>query len=66
MLKTWRYAIVIIAILSAVLTPTADPLNMLIFAAPMVILYFLSVGIVWIFGKQRRTDAEVTALATTK
>ena len=66
MLKAWRYAIVIIAIISALLTPTADPLNMLIFAAPMVALYFLSVGIVWIFSKQRRTDEEVTALATTE
>ena len=66
MLKTWRYAIVLIAIISAVLTPTADAFNMIIFAAPMVVLYFLSVGIVWIFGKQRRTDEEVTALATTE
>jgi len=66
MLKTWRYAVVLIAIISALLTPTADAINMLIFAAPMVILYFLSVGIVWIFGKQRRTDEEVTALATTE
>ncbi len=66
MLKTWRYAVVIIAIISALLTPTADPINMMIFAAPMVALYFLSVGIVWIFGKQRRTDEEVTALATTE
>jgi sec-independent protein translocase protein TatC len=66
MLKMWRYAVVIIAIVSAILTPTADPLNMLIFATPMVILYFLSVGIVWIFGKKRRTDEEVTALATTE
>ena len=66
MLKAWRYSVVIIAIISALLTPTADPLNMLIFAAPMVAVYFLSVGIVWIFGKQRRTDEEVTALATTE
>jgi sec-independent protein translocase protein TatC len=66
MLKTWRYAVVLIAIISAILTPTADPINMMIFAAPMIALYFLSVGIVWIFGKQRRTDEEVTALATTE
>jgi sec-independent protein translocase protein TatC len=66
MLKTWRFAVVIIAILSAILTPTADPINMLIFATPMVALYFLSVGIVWVFGKKRRTDEEVTALATIK
>lgn len=66
MLKAWRYAVVSIAIISAILTPTADAFNMILFAAPMLILYFLSVGIVWVFGKQRRTDEEVNALTTTK
>ena len=66
MWKSWRYAIVIIAIVSAVLTPTADAINMTIFAAPMVALYFLSIGIVWFFGKQRRKEEESTALATTE
>jgi sec-independent protein translocase protein TatC len=66
MWKSWRYAIVIIAIISAVLTPTADAINMTIFAAPMVALYFLSIGIVWFFGKQRRKEEETTALATTE
>jgi sec-independent protein translocase protein TatC len=65
MWRSWRYAIVIIAIVSAVLTPTADAINMTIFAAPMVALYFLSIGIVWFFGKQRRKE-ETTALATTE
>ena len=66
MWKSWRYAVVIIMIIAAVLTPTADAINMTIFAAPMLILYFLSIGIVWFFGKQRRREKEVTALATTK
>ena len=66
MLKAWRYAVVSIAIISALLTPTADAFNMILFAAPMLGLYFLSIGIVWLFGKPRRTDEEVTALATTK
>jgi sec-independent protein translocase protein TatC len=66
MWKSWRYAVVIIMIISAVLTPTADWVNMSIFAAPMLILYFLSIGIVWFFGKQRRREKEETALATTK
>jgi sec-independent protein translocase protein TatC len=66
MWKSWRYAIVIIAIISAVLTPTADAINMTIFAAPMIALYFLSIGIVWFFGKQRRKEEESTALATTE
>src|SRR5262245_15827187 len=63
MLKTWRYAIVIIAILSAVLTPTPDAVNMLIFAAPMVALYFLSIGIVWFFGKPRSSANAIPVLA---
>lgn len=58
MLRVWRQAIVAIAIIAAVLTPTPDYFNMLIFMAPMLGLYFLSIGIVWAFGKPRRTDAE--------
>jgi sec-independent protein translocase protein TatC len=66
MWKSWRYAIVVIMIVSAILTPTADWVNMSIFAAPMIVLYFLSIGIVWFFGKQRQREKEVAALATTK
>lgn len=63
MLRVWRYALVIIAIIAALLTPTPDAFNMMMFALPMVGLYALSIGIVWIFGKPRRSDAEVEALA---
>jgi sec-independent protein translocase protein TatC len=63
MLKMWRYAVVLIMIVAAILTPTPDPWNMMIFAIPMIGLYFVSVGIVWLFGKPRRTDEEVRALA---
>lgn len=66
MWRAWRYAVVAIAVLSAVLTPTPDAFNMLMFAAPMLGLYFLSIGIVWLFGKPRRTDEEVTALVPSK
>ena len=61
--KAWRYAVIIIAILAAVLTPTADAFNMMVFAAPMLALYFLSIGIVWLVGKPRKKDQEVTAIA---
>ncbi|MEP7274469.1 MAG: twin-arginine translocase subunit TatC, partial [Acidobacteriota bacterium] len=57
--RSWRYAIVIIAIAAAVITPTADAFNMMIFAAPMLGLYFFSILVVWIFGRPRRSDAEV-------
>lgn len=63
MLKAWRYAIVGIAIVAAVATPTPDAFNMMMFAIPMMLLYFLSILIVWAFGKKRQTDAEYEASA---
>lgn len=56
--RSWRYAIVIIAIVSAIITPTADAFNMMLFAGPMLGLYFFSILVVWVFGKPRRSDAE--------
>jgi sec-independent protein translocase protein TatC len=55
--RNLRYAILVIFIAAAVLTPSADPWNQTVFAAPMIVLYLLSIGIVWIFGaKKARTD----------
>jgi sec-independent protein translocase protein TatC len=66
MLKSWRYAIMVIAIVSALVTPTPDATTMIMFAAPMVALYFMSIGIVWFFGKARpKEDEEVTGLVRT-
>ena len=42
-----KYAILIIFILAAVLTPSGDPWNQTVFAAPMIVLYVLSIGIAW-------------------
>ena len=41
--RNWRVAVVLIAILAAVITPTPDPVNMGIVAAPLLILYGLSI-----------------------
>ena len=55
-----KYAILIIFIISAVITPTGDPGTQAIFAAPMVILYIFSIGIAWVVGPKRvKGDAEV-------
>ena len=61
MLRSWRYAIVVILIIAALLTPTPDVYNLMMFALPMLALYFLSIGIVWVFGKPRQTDEEYEA-----
>ena len=41
--RGWRYAIVIIAVAAAVITPTADPVNMTILMIPLIGIYFLSI-----------------------
>ena len=43
LLKGWRIAIVIIAVVAAMITPTVDPFNMLLVMAPLILLYFFSV-----------------------
>lgn len=48
-----RYAILLIAIISAILTPTPDAYNMMLMAGPLVVLYEISVLVVWILGKKR-------------
>jgi sec-independent protein translocase protein TatC len=56
MLRFWRHAIVVIFIIAALLSPTTDIPNMMVFAVPMMGLYFFSVGIAWFFGKPRIED----------
>ncbi len=54
----WRLAIVIIAILSAAITPTVDPVNMALVMAPMSLLYFLSIGLSYLaYTGRRRAEA---------
>jgi sec-independent protein translocase protein TatC len=55
----WRIAIVAIAVLSAAITPTIDPVNMGLVMAPMTVLYFLSIGLAAIAerGRQRRATS---------
>ncbi len=55
MLKIWKTALIVILITAAVLSPTADIPNMMLFAAPMMVLYVISIFIAWIFNKPRTT-----------
>jgi sec-independent protein translocase protein TatC len=56
MLKYWRQAIVIIAILAAIITPTVDPVNMSLMMIPLVGLYFISVLFAWFANKSRNSQ----------
>ena len=54
MLRVWRTAVIVILISAAVLSPTNDVPNMLLFAAPMFGLYAISILVAWIFGRERQ------------
>ena len=43
--QQWRIAIVIISIIAAAITPTVDPVNMGLVMLPMILLYFISIGL---------------------
>jgi sec-independent protein translocase protein TatC len=51
MLRSFRYAIVVIVILAAVLTPTPDVINQSLLALPMLGLYVLSIGVAYLWRK---------------
>jgi sec-independent protein translocase protein TatC len=55
----WRIAIVIIAVLAAAITPTVDPVNMGLVMLPMILLYFISIGLSYIAEAGRKKDVEV-------
>ena len=53
LLKVWRQAFVVIAIVAAAITPTVDPVNMAIVMVPLIILFFGSVGLAFLLYKAR-------------
>jgi sec-independent protein translocase protein TatC len=55
----FKYAILIIVVLAAVLSPTGDAFNLLIWAAPMVMLYIVSIGVAAILGWRRKAKGLV-------
>lgn len=56
--EQWRLAIVFIAILAAVITPTIDPVNMALVMIPMILLYFVSIGLSKIAYREREKQIE--------
>jgi sec-independent protein translocase protein TatC len=51
LMRHFRTAVLIIAVLAAVITPTGDMLTMSVFAGPMILLYLLGVLVAWVFGR---------------
>ena len=56
LLRIWKMSLIVILVAAAVLSPTNDIPNMMLFAAPMLVLYIVSIFIAWIFGKSRTVE----------
>lgn len=57
LLKGWRFAIVGIAVMAAVITPTVDPVNMSLLMLPMIVLYGLGIVLAAIAERTRKRRA---------
>jgi sec-independent protein translocase protein TatC len=62
-LKQWRYAILIIFLVSAIICPLQDPFSMCLFASPMLALYIVGVGTAFIVHPDRRKAREAKKVA---
>jgi sec-independent protein translocase protein TatC len=62
-LKQWRYAILIIFLVSAIICPLQDPFSMCLFASPMLGLYIVGVAVSWYVHPNRRKAKEAKTTA---
>jgi sec-independent protein translocase protein TatC len=58
LLKNFKYAVLILVIIAAVLSPTADAFNLFIWSGPMVLLYLASIGVAFIIERIKRKKEE--------
>ncbi len=59
LVKNFKFALLLIFITAAVITPTGDPMTQMIFAAPMLGLYCVSIVLAWLVGPKRLKDTTV-------
>ena len=59
MWRNLRYSILAIFIIAAVITPKTDIMNMCLFAAPMIVLYLVSIGVAYFVHPKQRKKREL-------
>lgn len=58
LVKNFKYSVLIIVIVAAVVSPGGDPVSLFVFAAPMLVLYVISIAVAWLFGKKKPVESE--------
>ena len=55
--KNFKYAVLLIFVVAAVITPDSSPVSQVLVAGPMVGLYIVGIGVAWAFGKSKKPDS---------
>jgi sec-independent protein translocase protein TatC len=58
LVRNFKYAILLIFIFAAVITPDGNPVTQLMVGGPMVVLYLFGVAAAWLFGKSKKSDPD--------
>jgi sec-independent protein translocase protein TatC len=61
LLRQFRYAVLAIFLIAAIICPMPDPVSMCLFASPMLVLYFLGIAVAWYAHPDHRKKKEATA-----
>ena len=56
LMRNFKYAVLIMVVVSAVVTPDGGGVSLVAMTGPMILLYVLSIGLAWVFGKKSRPD----------
>lgn len=57
LVRGWRYALVAVVVLAAVITPSGDPISLLALSVPMYVLYFVAALVGWLVtGRSKQAD----------
>ncbi len=57
-IRGWRFAVFVIAVITALATPTAEPISMLLLMIPLIILYFMAAGIAYLNDRRKQKKAD--------
>lgn len=55
--RYWRYAVIAIALIAGIVTPTTDPISMIVMMLPLLVLYWLSIFLAWLAVPRRKKVA---------
>jgi sec-independent protein translocase protein TatC len=58
LVRNFKYAILLIFIFAAVITPDGNPVTQLMVGGPMVVLYLFGIAAAWLFGKSKTSDPD--------